>query len=64
MLGPDTGLHVFWSNALVGTITTLALIMLFWPLVPHLASLVRRRGRRGNVRPDYPANEHPVSGTK
>ncbi|MFW7343456.1 tripartite tricarboxylate transporter permease [Pollutimonas sp. H1-120] len=34
MLGPGTGLHVFWSNSLVGTITTLALIMLFWPLVP------------------------------
>jgi putative tricarboxylic transport membrane protein len=33
MLGPGTGLHVFWSNGLVGTITTLALVMLAWPLL-------------------------------
>jgi len=24
---------VFWSNTLVGTITTLALLMLFWPVM-------------------------------
>jgi putative tricarboxylic transport membrane protein len=42
MLGPGTGLHVFWSNTLVGTITTLALIMLFWPLVPLLWRGLRR----------------------
>jgi putative tricarboxylic transport membrane protein len=42
MLGPDTGLHVFWSNGLVGTITTLALVMLFWPLVPWLWRSARR----------------------
>jgi putative tricarboxylic transport membrane protein len=33
MLGSKGALDVFWSNALVGTITTLALIMLFWPVV-------------------------------
>lgn len=42
MLGPDTGLHVFWSNGLVGTITTLALVMLFWPLIPWLWRAARR----------------------
>ncbi|NRF50623.1 tripartite tricarboxylate transporter permease, partial [Pseudomonas stutzeri] len=42
MLGPGTGLHVFWSNSLVGTISTLALLMLFWPLVPVLWNLVRK----------------------
>ncbi|MDS1142058.1 tripartite tricarboxylate transporter permease [Pusillimonas sp. SM2304] len=42
MLGPGTGLHVFWSNGLVGTITTLALIMLFWPLVPFIWKRVRK----------------------
>jgi putative tricarboxylic transport membrane protein len=31
MIGPSGGLAVFWSNPLVGTITTLALVMLFWP---------------------------------
>jgi putative tricarboxylic transport membrane protein len=35
---------VFWSNWLVGSITTLALILLFWPLIhagyEHLRSRV------------------------
>jgi hypothetical protein len=26
---------VFWSNWLVGSITTLALTLLFWPLISH-----------------------------
>ena len=30
MMGSRGDLAIFWSNALVGTITTLALIMLFW----------------------------------
>lgn len=47
MLGPGTGLHVFWSNGLVGTITTLALVMLFWPLVSLLWRLIRRSGGGG-----------------
>jgi putative tricarboxylic transport membrane protein len=42
MLGPGTGLHVFWSNPLVGTITTLALLMLAWPLIPYVWRLVVR----------------------
>lgn len=42
MLGPGTGLHVFWSNGLVGTITTLALVMLFWPLIAWAWRLVRK----------------------
>jgi putative tricarboxylic transport membrane protein len=33
MLGSRGDLAVFWSNALVGSITTLALIMLFWPVI-------------------------------
>jgi putative tricarboxylic transport membrane protein len=31
MMGSRGEMGVFWSNPLVGTITTLALIMLFWP---------------------------------
>jgi hypothetical protein len=27
---------VFWSNGLVGSITTLAIILLFWPLIGKL----------------------------
>jgi putative tricarboxylic transport membrane protein len=30
-----------WSNPLVGSITTLALIMLCWPLISKLLALVR-----------------------
>lgn len=33
MLGSKGSMAVFWSNTLVGTITTLALIMLFWPVI-------------------------------
>ena len=42
MLGPGSGLHIFWSNWLVGSITTLALLMLVWPLIPFVWRLVRR----------------------
>jgi putative tricarboxylic transport membrane protein len=30
-----------WANPLVGTITTLAMLMLFWPLISKLIALVR-----------------------
>ena len=33
MMGSKGALGIFWSNSLVGTITTLALLMLFWPLI-------------------------------
>ncbi len=33
MIGAGGDLRVFWSNGLVGTITTLALVLLFWPLI-------------------------------
>ena len=33
MIGAGGDLRVFWSNALVGSITTLALILLFWPVI-------------------------------
>ncbi len=42
MIGIDGGLGIFWSNGLVGTITTLALIMLFWPLIGRLIDMVRK----------------------
>jgi len=47
MLGSKGRLDIFWSNSLVGSITTLALLMLFWPLI----SLAWRklRGRRAPV---------------
>jgi putative tricarboxylic transport membrane protein len=33
MIGAGGDLRVFWSNGLVGTITTLAFILLFWPAI-------------------------------
>jgi putative tricarboxylic transport membrane protein len=33
MLASKGALSVFWSNPLVGSITTFALIMLFWPVI-------------------------------
>ena len=33
MIGAEGNLRVFWSNGLVGTITTLEIVLLFWPLI-------------------------------
>src|SRR5256886_6891331 len=41
MIGAGGDLRVFWSNTLVGSITTLALILLFWPLLA--AAIARLR---------------------
>jgi TctA family transporter len=47
MIGAEGKLTVFWSNGLVGSITTLALILLFWPLIgAMLAKLGRAAGMR------------------
>jgi putative tricarboxylic transport membrane protein len=42
MIGAGGDLRVFWSNGLVGTITTLAFILLFWPLIGRAIDFVRR----------------------
>jgi putative tricarboxylic transport membrane protein len=46
--GPGAGRHgrqgevsIMWSNPLVGSITTLALVMLLWPLISKLLALIR-----------------------
>ena len=33
MIGAEGDLRVFWSNWLVGSITTLAFVLLFWPVI-------------------------------
>jgi TctA family transporter len=33
MIGAGGDMRVFWSNGLVGSITTLAFILLLWPLI-------------------------------
>jgi putative tricarboxylic transport membrane protein len=44
MLISQGSLAIFWSNWLVGAICTLALVMLFWPLIAFV--LERVRGHR------------------
>ena len=43
MIGAAGDLRVFWSNGLVGSITTLALILLFWPAISRLLELALGR---------------------
>ncbi|HSI58990.1 MAG TPA: tripartite tricarboxylate transporter permease [Ideonella sp.] len=54
MLVSQGDLMIMWSNPLVGGITTLALTMLFWPLIAKLLALVKP------PKPDQFATERPV----
>jgi TctA family transporter len=45
MIGAGGDLRVFWSNGLVGSITTLALILLVWPLFGPLFQRAKRLWR-------------------
>ena len=45
MIGAGGDMRVFWSNGLVGSITTLALILLFWPLIGRILERVGRLRR-------------------
>jgi putative tricarboxylic transport membrane protein len=52
MIGAGGDLTVFWSNALVGSITTLALVLLFWPVIsPLLGRLQGLLGTQTRVNP-------------
>jgi putative tricarboxylic transport membrane protein len=50
MIGSGGDIKVFWSNGLVGSITTLALLLLFWPLVD--AAFTQLGGLGRHTRPD------------
>ena len=41
MIGAGGDMRVFWSNGLVGSITTLALVLLFWPLISSVFGRLR-----------------------
>ena len=58
MLVSQGDVTIFWSNPLVGSITTLALLLLFWPLISKLLG-ARSRGRRRSIRssPSSPSTE-------
>jgi putative tricarboxylic transport membrane protein len=45
MLVSQGSVRIFWSNPLVGSIVTLALVMLFWPLISRALGRLRTRGR-------------------
>jgi putative tricarboxylic transport membrane protein len=53
ILGSGGDLSIFWSNWLVGSITGLSMIMLFWPLISKGIKLLRRRPPPA---PDLPAS--------
>ena len=38
MIGSGGDMKVFWSNGLVGSITTLAIVLLFWPVIDKVFS--------------------------
>jgi len=42
MLVSQGDVMIMWSNTLVGSITTLALLLLFWPLISRLLGFLRR----------------------
>jgi putative tricarboxylic transport membrane protein len=42
MIGSGGNVGVFWSNGLVGSITTMAIALLFWPLIDKAFSSVGR----------------------
>ncbi len=45
MIGAGGDMRVFWSNGLVGSITTLAFVLLFWPVIGKIFSSVGRLRR-------------------
>jgi putative tricarboxylic transport membrane protein len=55
MLMSQGEIGIMWANPLVGTITTLALLMLFWPLISKLIAIVRAP----KTKPAF-AEEQPV----
>ncbi len=51
MIGSQGDVSVFWSNGLVGTITALSMLMLFWPLISKLLGKLMLRMRGGGLKP-------------
>jgi putative tricarboxylic transport membrane protein len=48
MLGSQGDMRVFFANPLVGTMTTLGLLLLFWPLISRVLDILRgRNGKAG-----------------
>jgi putative tricarboxylic transport membrane protein len=45
MIGSGGDMKVFWSNGLVGSITTLAIVLLSWPVIDKAFGSVGRLWR-------------------
>jgi len=45
MIGSGGDIKLFWGNALVGSITTLAILLLFWPVIDKAVGHVGRLWR-------------------
>src|SRR6478672_5341582 len=56
MLVSQGDVTIMWSNPLVGSITTLALILLFWPLISRLLGVVRRPKKVDPVLAEQPVD--------
>ena len=49
MLISQGTLSIFYANGLVGTFTTIALVLLFWPLISRMLEIMRGRNGRGSA---------------
>jgi putative tricarboxylic transport membrane protein len=56
MLVSQGDVMIMWSNALVGSITTLALLLLFWPLISKGIGLLRRPKKVDPVLAEQPVD--------
>src|SRR5204862_8035448 len=54
MLVSQGDLLIMWSNPLVGSITTLALLLLLWPLISKLVGMVKRPKKADPVLAEQP----------
>jgi putative tricarboxylic transport membrane protein len=49
MIGSGGDMKVFWSNGLVGSITSLAIALLFWPVIDKVFGSIGRLWRPAKV---------------
>jgi putative tricarboxylic transport membrane protein len=56
MLVSQGDVLIMWSNPLVGSITTLALVLLFWPLISRLIARIRRPKKVDPVLAEQPVD--------
>jgi putative tricarboxylic transport membrane protein len=45
-------MRIFFANGLVGGVTTLSLLLLFWPMISRGIAIARGKGSRTPTRPE------------